>query len=107
MSKKHSKNLQKVQDMLDGKGTGKIQSGYTAVEEIHKVGDTWTDSDGKKWEQKNGYRSNVTKLANKGLGNNCSECKKFIIKLKNFFIPWFNNKLFTIRTLVICNSSIC
>ena len=37
MGKKHSKNLQKVQDMLDGEGTGKIQSGYTTTEEIHMV----------------------------------------------------------------------
>ena len=77
-----SKNLQKVQDMLDGKHQSKIQSGYTPTEETHKVGDRWFDSDGKEWEQKNGYRTNVTKLANKGLGDNCLECKKFIIK------PW-------------------
>jgi hypothetical protein len=82
MAKKHSKNLQKVQDMLDGKHESKIISGYMPIEETHKVGDIWTDSDGKKWEQKDGYRSNVTKLANKGLGDNCSDCEKFIIK------PW-------------------
>ena len=82
MSKKQSKNLQKVSDMLDGTYGGKIQSGYTPTEETHKVGDRWFDSDGKEWEQKNGYRTNVTKLANKGLGDNCSECKKFILK------PW-------------------
>ena len=39
MGKKHSKNLQRVQDMLDGKHGGKIQSGYTPTEEIRKVGD--------------------------------------------------------------------
>ena len=82
MAKKQSKNLQKVSDMLDGTYGGKIQSGYTPTEETHKVGDRWFDSDGREWEQKNGYRTNVTKLANKGLGDNCSECKKFIIK------PW-------------------
>ena len=38
---KHSKNLQKVQDMLDGKGDGKIQVGYSTVEERHEVGDKW------------------------------------------------------------------
>ena len=61
---KHSKNLQKVQDMLDGNSTRKIQSGYTVVEETHKVGDRWFDSDGKEWEQKNGYRVNITKFDN-------------------------------------------
>ena len=82
MSKKHSKNLQKVQDMLDGKGTGKIQSGYTHYEEHHEIGDKWTDSDGVEWEQKQGYRSKVSKLAAKGLGDTCSmeDCKKLIIK---------------------------
>jgi hypothetical protein len=79
MSKKHSKNLQKVQDMLDGKGTGKIQSGYMPTEETHKVGDIWTDSDGKKWEQKDGYRVNISKLANAGIADQCSDCNKYIV----------------------------
>ena len=82
MSKKHSKNLQKVQDMLDDKLERKIQSGYVVVEETHKVGDIWTDSDGKKWEQKNGYRSNITKLANAGIAEQCSDCNSYISK------PW-------------------
>ena len=78
-----SKNLQKVQDMLDGKGMGKIQVGFSEeAEPIRKVGDKWTDSEGVEWEQKQGYRSKVSKLAAKGLGDNCSEedCKKLIIK---------------------------
>ena len=64
MSKKHSKNLQKVQDMLDGKGTGKIQSGYIP-ENIHanrKIGERWIDSEGDEWEQKDGYRSKISTL---------------------------------------------
>ena len=80
MGKKHSKNLQKVQDMLDGKGTGKIQSGYMPTEDTHKVGDVWTDSDGKKWEQKDGYRVNLTKLASAGIAEQCSDCEKYITK---------------------------
>ena len=79
-----SKNIQKVQDMLDGNYKSKIQSGYVS-EDVHanrKVGDKWTDSDGVEWEQKQGYRSKVSKLAAKGLGDNCSmeDCKKLIIK---------------------------
>ena len=78
-----SKNLQKVQDMLDDKLDRKIQSGYTPTEETHKVGDIWTDSDGKKWEQKNGYRTNITKLANRGIADHrCSDCESYIIR------PW-------------------
>ena len=80
---KHSKNLQRVQDMLDGKHESKIQVGYSNVEERHEVGDIWTDSDDKTWEQKNGYRSNITKLANRGIvDHRCSGCEKFIVK------PW-------------------
>ena len=82
MSKKQSKNLQKVSDMLDGTYGGKIQSGYTPTEEKHEMGDIWTDSDGKKWEQKNGYRVNITKLANTGIADQCPDCETFVIK------PW-------------------
>ena len=86
MSKKYSKNLQKVQDMLEGKHERKIQVGASSVghssNDGHKVGDVWTDSDGKTWEQKNGYRTNVTKLANRGIAEQCSDCESYIIK------PW-------------------
>ena len=82
MAKKHSKNLQRVQDMLDDKHERKIQSGYLPTEETHKVGDRWFDSEGREWEQKNGYRINVTKLANKGIADNCSDCGSYLTK------PW-------------------
>ena len=77
MAKKHSRNLQKVQDMLDDKLERKIQSGYVVVEETHKVGDKWTDSDGVEWEQKNGYRSKVSKMGNVGIfSKQCKDCNK-------------------------------
>ena len=76
MAKKQSKNLQKVSDMLDGTYGGKIQSGYMSTEETHKVGDIWTDSDGKKWEQKNGYRSKVTKINIGIFSKQCKDCKR-------------------------------
>ena len=92
---KHSKNLQKVQDMLDGKGTGKIISGYSTVEETHKVGDRWFDSDGKEWEQKNGYRTNITKLANRGIvDNKCSDCEAYIVKKWDKEIFKFNGRCY-------------
>jgi len=92
---KHSKNLQKVQDMLDGKSTRKIQSGYIPTEETHKVGDTWTDSDGKKWEQKNGYRTNITKLATRGIvDHKCSVCEKYIVKPWDKEIFKFNDRCY-------------
>ena len=92
---KHSKNLQKVQDMLDDKLERKIQSGYTVVEETHKVGDTWTDSDGKKWEQKDGYRTNITKFASKGIvDHRCSVCEKYIVKKWDKEIFKFNDRCY-------------
>ena len=95
MSKKHSKNLQKVQDMLDGKSTLKIQSGYMPTEQTHKVGDRWFDSDGKEWEQKDGYRVNVSKLANRGIvDHKCSVCEKYIVKPWDKEIFKFNDRCY-------------
>ena len=79
-----SKNLQKVQDMLDGKGLGKIQVG-AEVESAHanrKLGERYFDYDGKEWEKTEWGRKTVDKLPSVGLGDNCSEedCKKLIIK---------------------------
>jgi hypothetical protein len=94
MSKKQSKNLQRVQDMLDDKHERKIQSGYLPTEKTHKVGDIWTDSDGKKWEQKNGYRVNITKLANAGISDKCSDCKKYISKKWDRDVYFWNGRCY-------------
>ena len=80
-----SKNLQKVQDMLDGNYQTKIQVGYGDQEiERHEIGDIWTDSDGIEWEQKNGYRVRINnKMANVGIFKaHCKTCNKGILK------PW-------------------
>ena len=75
---KYEKNLEKVQSYLDGTHQGKIQSGFIP-EDIHggrKVGDKWTDSDGVQWEQKNGFRSKISK-ANVGMfSKQCKDCEK-------------------------------
>ena len=95
MSKKQSKNLQKVSDMLDGTYGGKIQSGYTPTEETHKVGDRWFDSHGKEWEQKNGYRTNITKLVSRGIvDHRCSDCEKYIVKPWDKEIFKFNDRCY-------------
>ena len=92
---KHSKNLQKVQDMLDGTSTRKLQVGYSTVDERHEVGDIWTDSDDKTWEQKNGYRTNITKLANRGIvDNKCSDCEAYIVKKWDKEIFKFNGRCY-------------
>ena len=76
---KQSKNLAKVQSMLDGTYGGKIQSGYISdnVHANRKLGERWFDSDGVEWEQKEGYRSKITKLAAVGtFSKQCKNCKK-------------------------------
>ena len=107
-----SKNLQKVQDMLDGNYKTKTQVGYSTVEEVRKVGDKWTDSDGYEWEQKEGFKVKKSSLPAKGLGDNCKDCDTLILrrwdkhafahsgrcyycgiefeaKLKNWPVKWF------------------
>ena len=82
---KQSKNLQKVQDMLDGKGDGKIQIGYSTAEETHKVGDKWVDSDGTPWEQRDGYqvkgRLATSDVTHQSWDKKCSMCESLILKL--------------------------
>ena len=74
---KQSKNLAKVQSMLDGTYGGKIQSGYSPTEEHRKVGDKWIDSEGYEWEQKEGFRVKNSVMPAVGMFNHqCKDCKK-------------------------------
>ena len=92
MAKKISKNLQKVQDMLDGNRTGKLVVGMHTPENIHanrKVGDKWTDSEGDQWEQMNGYRAKINKLPSVGLfSKQCKDCKKNCSVEKKHLDTW-------------------
>jgi len=75
---KQSKNLAKVQSMLDGTYGGKIQSGYTPTEEVRNVGDKWIDSEGYTWEQKEGFRikSGGSGVSVGMFSHQCKDCKK-------------------------------
>ena len=81
-----SKNLAKVQDMLDGNYKNKIQVGVgdQEVEQTRQVGDKWVDSDGTPWEQRDGYkvkgRLATSDVIHHSWDNNCSCCKKLIVK---------------------------
>ena len=75
-NKRYEKNLNKVQSYLDGTHQGKIQSGYTPTEEQHEIGDKWFDSEGVQWEQKNGYRSKVSKVNVGMFSKQCKDCDK-------------------------------
>ena len=74
---KQSKNLSRVQDMLDGNFKNKIQVGYSKNEKQRKIGDRWTDSDGKEWEQCDGYYTSVKRTPSVGMfAHQCKDCKK-------------------------------
>ena len=71
------KNIQRVQDMLDGNYKSKIQVGYSKTEETRKVGDKWTDSDGVEWEQKEGYIYKIPTMPSVGMfSHQCKDCGK-------------------------------
>ena len=84
MGKKHSKNLTKVQSMIDGTYGNKIQVGYSTTEPTRKVGDKWTDSDDTPWEQKDGYkvkgRLATSNIIHQSWDKQCSGCKKLVVK---------------------------
>ena len=86
------KNLQRVQDMLDGNYQSKIQVGYSKTEEKRKIGDRWVDSDGKEWEQKDGYISSVSKSPPVGIFSKvCKDCGKNCSRMqadKRHFETW-------------------
>ena len=77
---KQSKNLAKVQSMLDGTYGGKTIVGDASVGrgEHRKVGDKWTDSDGYQWEQKEGFRvkSGGSGVSVGMFNHQCKDCGK-------------------------------
>tara|TARA_B100000287_G_C20489596_1_gene724547 strand:+ start:386 stop:901 length:516 start_codon:yes stop_codon:yes gene_type:complete len=72
------KNVKKIQNMLMGNHEPKVQVGYGDQEsDYHAIGDEWTDSDGYKWRQENGYRVKVSSLPGVGLfDKQCKDCNK-------------------------------
>jgi len=73
-----SKNIKKIQEMLAGNYKPTIQvSMHGEKTPTRKVGDKWTDSEGDQWEQKNGYRSKISKLPGIGIiPHQCKDCNK-------------------------------
>tara|TARA_B100000287_G_C20353299_1_gene670746 strand:+ start:99 stop:620 length:522 start_codon:yes stop_codon:yes gene_type:complete len=81
MSERYEKNIKKIQDMVDGNHQRKIVVGDASVTSntTRKVGDTWTDSEGYEWEQKEGFKVKKSSLPSKGVAEECSDCKSFIL----------------------------
>ena len=81
LTEKHRKNIERMKSIVDGTFGGKIMVGEHSVgrdDEHHEVGDKWTDSDGKEWEQKEGFRAQVS-MIKKGIADSCKDCESFII----------------------------
>ena len=97
MAKKQSKNLAKVQDMLDGTNNKIVVGNHSITSDQHrKVGDTWTDSDGYEWEQKEGFRVKKSVMPAVGIfhqqcpdcNTNCSLEKRHKITFNKFGRCW-------------------
>ena len=85
MSEQYRKNIEKISDMVNDNHQRKIVVGNHSIKssETRKVGDKWTDSDGVEWEQKEGYRSKVSKMPARGLFDaHCKDCESGLTK------PW-------------------
>ena len=82
-NKRYEKNLEKIQSYVDGTHKGKIQVGQHVAKNVHsgkKVGDKWTDSDGIEWEQKDGYRSKISKTSVGIFDKVCKDCETPCLK---------------------------
>ena len=87
-------NISMVRDYLSGERPF-VQVGYVPSEIKRNVRDTWTDSKGITWIQKNGYKARLNKQADiihKALGQNCNVCKRNVKWGTNF------DRLFFIKT---------
>ena len=78
-TRRHEKNLAKVQSMIDGTYSseyGKLQVGQyePTKEETRKVGDKWVDSDGVQWEQKQGFKVKGKMRRHYSWDQNCKDC---------------------------------
>ena len=96
MSEKYRKNIERIVSVVEGKYQNKIQSGFIPenVHEGRKVGEIWSDSDDVRWEQKDGYRVKITKLANAGIAKQCSDCKKYISKKWDKDVYFWNGRCY-------------
>jgi hypothetical protein len=69
--------MDEIKAVMSGENPFK-QWGYHPVEKVHrKVGERWTDKQGRSWEQKNGYRVIVNAQADgirEMLKQTCSKC---------------------------------
>ena len=72
-----NKNIKKIQRMLKGEFIDSSQVGYTPTKIERKVGEKWFDSEGYEWEQKQGYRSKLSRTPDVGMfSKQCKDCKK-------------------------------
>ena len=73
-------NIEKIQAMLDGRASRKIQVG-AEPKTIHQreEGEKWTDANDREWIKENGQRKQITKMPARGF-DKCKDCEKLILK---------------------------
>jgi len=75
-----SKNIKKIQAMLDGRSPRKIQVGAEPKTIYQREeGEKWIDANGQEWTKENGARKQITKMPARGF-DKCSDCEKLILK---------------------------
>ena len=84
MSDRYRKNIEKISDMVNDNHQKKIVVGDHSIKgtQTREIGERWTDSDGKEWEQKDGFYVSVSKMPARGIADKCPDCESLIIK------PW-------------------
>tara|TARA_Y100000310_G_scaffold39232_1_gene36832 strand:+ start:1237 stop:1734 length:498 start_codon:yes stop_codon:yes gene_type:complete len=73
-------NIEKIQAMLKGSHTKKIQVGAEPKTLYQRSeGEKWTDANGREWIKENDQRKQITKMPNRGF-DKCRDCEKLILK---------------------------
>ena len=67
----------KIRAALRGEKTS-ISVGYTSGSAMRQIGDEWTDADGNKWVQKNGYQEKMSKLDDARFPLFCPKCSNIM-----------------------------
>ena len=95
------KNIKAINEMLRGqhRSQTKATTGFENKKTERVIGEVWTDDNGQKWVQKDGYKSKVSrfdKIRKLITADKCPCCNKKITNFDKQFIKR-ENKLFILR----------
>ena len=85
------KNIKAVNEMLRGQHRSQTKAtvGFENDKSDRVLGEVWTDDNGQKWVQKDGYKSKISrfdKIRKLISTNNCPQCKKKLTKFDHQFV---------------------